>query len=202
VMSGDAGDSAPRARNRTGWTALFEPGSCVLRPRRLRRAAVVGNVEPMGGTYTVQRSATIKAPADRVYAHIVDFHKWSAWSPWEELDPDMQRTFSGADAGVGAEYAWSGNRKVGEGGMEITDATETSKIEMRLEFIKPFKASSTNVFSLDAADGGTNVTWTMTGDQTFLTRIMGIFRSMDKAIGPDFEKGLAKLGSVATADPG
>ena len=112
----------------------------------------------MGDTYTVQRSATISAPADRVYAHIVDFHNWAGWSPWEELDPDMQRTFSGTDAGVGAKYAWSGNRKVGQGGMEITDTTEPSNIELALNFIKPFKASSTNVFLLEAAGGSTNVT--------------------------------------------
>ena len=151
----------------------------------------------MADTYTVQRSTAIDAPPDQVYAHIVDFHHWAAWSPWEDMDPGMAKTYSGSDAGKGARYAWSGNRKVGQGNMEITEATEHSNIEIALEFIKPFKASNTTVFSLVPEGEGTNVTWAMTGRKTFMTRVMGIFKSMDSMIGPDFERGLGKLKATA-----
>lgn len=153
----------------------------------------------MSNTYTVQRSVTVNAPPGRVYPHIIDFHQWANWSPWDEMDPNMDKTFSGPDAGKGARYAWSGNRKVGKGNMEITDAAEASSVQIALEFLKPFKASNTTVFSLEPADDGTNVTWAMTGQKTFMTRVMGIFRSMDSMVGPDFEKGLIRLKAVAEA---
>ena len=154
----------------------------------------------MSDTYTVTRSATIEAPPEKVYAHIVDFHKWGGWSPWDEMDPDMNKTYAGADAGVGARYAWSGNRKVGQGKMEITRATEHSSIEIDLRFLKPFKATNVTLFSLEPAGAGTKVSWAMTGQKTLLTRVMGIFRSMDAMVGPDFERGLGKLKAVAESE--
>ncbi len=111
----------------------------------------------------------------------------------------MEKTYSGATTGVGSKYAWSGNRKVGQGNMEITDTQEPSSVTIALEFLKPFKASNTTVFSLEPAGEGTRVTWAMTGRKTLMTRVMGIFKSMDSMVGPDFERGLAKLKSVAEA---
>jgi len=70
-------------------------------------------------TYTVERSTTIDAPPERIYQHVANFHSWRDWSPWEGVDPDLRRTYSGPDIGSGATYAWAGNRKAGEGRMEI-----------------------------------------------------------------------------------
>ena len=89
----------------------------------------------MTDTYTVERTTTINAPADEVYAQIVDFHNWRNWSPWDGLDPNMQRSYSGADSGVGAGYSWSGNRKAGAGSMEIIDTVEPSSVQIALEFL-------------------------------------------------------------------
>ncbi len=151
----------------------------------------------MADTYTVERSTTIAAPAERVYGQLIDFHNWEAWSPWEELDPTMEKTYSGPDSGVGAKYAWTGNRKVGEGRMEIKNASEPDQVEIALQFLKPFKANNRTVFTLEPQGDSTNVTWAMTGKNTLMTRLMGIFKSMDAMVGPDFEKGLAKLKTVA-----
>lgn len=156
----------------------------------------------MSGTFTVERSATINAPASRVYARVIDFRQWAGWSPWDEMDPGMDKTFSGSDAGIGAKYGWSGNRKVGQGSMEIVDATEPSSIHIALDFVKPFKASNSTVFTLQSEGDATNVRWAMIGQKTFMTRVMGLFKSMDSMIGPDFEKGLSRLKSVAEADAG
>lgn len=150
----------------------------------------------MANTYTVERSTTIKVPAKPIYAQISDFHRWTAWSPWEDLDPDLRRTYSGPDSGPGAIYAWSGNRKAGEGRMEITEAVEPSRVRVALDFLKPFKSSNITTFDLRPEGEATRVIWTMTGPMTLMTRMMGIFKSMDKMIGPDFEKGLARLKAV------
>jgi uncharacterized protein YndB with AHSA1/START domain len=139
----------------------------------------------------------VQAPARTVYDLIADFRCWGEWSPWEDVDPDLQRTFSGAESGVGAVYEWSGNRKAGQGRMEITAADAPSRIQIALQFLKPFKSSNTTTFELQESGGATHVAWRMVGPKTFMTRLMGIFMSMDKMVGRDFEKGLAQLAAAA-----
>lgn len=149
--------------------------------------------------YTVERSTTIAATPQRVYEQLADFHNWTNWSPWEDVDPNLQRTYSGADSGTGAVYAWSGNRKAGQGRMEIIDAAEPSKVQIDLVFEKPWKARNDTVFAISPQGDGSHVTWTMTASKTLLTKVMGIFTSMDKMVGPDFEKGLARLKGTTEA---
>lgn len=150
-------------------------------------------------TFTIERTTTIDAPAATVYGLLADFHQWDRWSPWEDIDPQMQRTFSGAESGEGAVYEWAGNRKAGAGRMEITDASEAAVVTIDLRFLKPFKAHNTTTFTLNEDGGTTAVSWTMTGAKTLMTKVMGIFKSMDAMIGPDFEKGLAQLKAAAEA---
>ena len=147
-------------------------------------------------TYTVERAATIAAGPQQIYDRIADFHQWMAWSPWEDLDPDQQRTFSGAESGPGAKYAWSGNRKAGKGSMEIFRSSP-GEIAIALEFLKPFKSTSTTVFTFTPNGSETIVSWKMTGEQTGPMGLFGKFFNMEKLIGPDFEKGLARLKAVA-----
>ena len=146
-------------------------------------------------TFTVERSTTISAPASEVHARRANFHNWVDWSPWEGIDPNLQRAYSGPESGVGAAYAWKGARKVGEGNMTITDS-RPERIALDLNFLKPFKASNVTVFALVDDAAGTKVTWTMTGRKTFMSKIMGVFMSMDKLVGKDFDKGLAALKRV------
>jgi hypothetical protein len=148
--------------------------------------------------FEVKREATMDASRAAVYAHLVDFHRWRDWSPWEDLDPNLSRTYSGPDAGVGATYQWAGNRKAGAGRMEITRAEEPSQVQIALQFLKPFKSSNTITFDLVERDGRTHVTWRMVGPKTLMTKVMGLFTSMDKVVGKDFETGLDRLRDVAS----
>lgn len=152
-------------------------------------------------TFEVQRAATLPAAPAAVYERIADFHRWTEWSPWEGMDPDMSRTYSGPDSGVGATYAWSGNRKAGAGEMTITAAEPGQRVELDLNFIKPFRSVNKTIFELQDHDGQTHVTWTMRGPKSLMAKIMGIFMSMDKLIGKDFERGLEALGQAASSDP-
>ena len=142
--------------------------------------------------YTVVRTTHVAADPATVHALVDDFHQWQAWSPWEDLDPDLRRTYSGPDRGVGAHYAWQGNRKAGQGSMEITGSTP-ERIDLHLVFLKPFAATNTVWFDLTPADGGTAVEWGMRGEQKGLWGFVGRFLNMDKLVGKDFEKGLARL---------
>jgi uncharacterized protein YndB with AHSA1/START domain len=147
--------------------------------------------------FRVERSAEIAAPPAKVFALLQDFHEWPKWSPWEKLDPHMTRTHSGAAAGVGAKYAWKGDKKVGEGAMEILEAQAPTRLRIKLDFLVPFEAHNLTLFDLSAAGSGTRITWAMEGSQPFLFRLMCLFMSMDKMVGRDFEKGLAAMKSVA-----
>jgi hypothetical protein len=146
--------------------------------------------------FEVTRRTSIAADPARVHALVNDFRQWTAWSPWEDVDPDLERTYSGPDSGLGAHYAWSGNRKAGEGSMEITGSTP-ERIDIELSFLKPFKATNHVDLTLTPTGGGTDVVWRMTGAHQGLAKLVFRFMSMDKMVGPDFEKGLARLKSVA-----
>ncbi len=150
-----------------------------------------------GSTFEVVRTTNIAAPPDVIFGHLDDFHRWTDWSPWEAIDPTMWRGYEGAPSGTGAVYEWKGNRKAGEGRMEIIDSQAPSKLLISLEFRKPFSSKSTATFTLEPTGDTTAVTWSMTGPKTRMTRVMGVFMSMDKMMGPDFEKGLAQLKVVA-----
>jgi uncharacterized protein YndB with AHSA1/START domain len=148
-------------------------------------------------TYNVRRSVTIDAPPARIYDQIANFRKWPSWSPWEDIDPELKRDYSGAESGTGAVYAWSGNRKAGQGRMEITDGTPPSRVQIDLVFEKPWKARNDTFFTIEPQGAGSLVTWSITGKNTVMTKVMGIFKSMDKFLGPDFEKGLSRLKATA-----
>src|ERR1044071_3437963 len=118
-------------------------------------------------TFHIERSTTMAAPPDVAFAQVNDFHAWSAWSPWEKLDPGMKRTFEGSPSGAGAVYSWIGNDKVGEGRMTMQTSQKPSFIAIKLEFIKPFAATNTATFTFVPAGEGTKVTWAMDGEKNF-----------------------------------
>jgi len=163
---------------------------------------VVASTRP--STFRIERSTRIAAPMLQVAEQIDDFRAWQRWSPWENIDPSMQRTFSGADAGVGAIYEWDSKGKAGAGRMEITEmraGPELGLISIKLDFLKPLKASNTAEFTLTPTDAGTDLTWAMFGTSLYVSKVMGLFVDIDKMVGKDFEAGLAALKRNAEAAP-
>lgn len=147
--------------------------------------------------FSVERRVHISAPPAKVYALVSDFHHWTEWSPWEKLDPGMTRTHSGAASGVGAVYAWTGNDDVGAGRMEITAVQAPGQVDIKLDFLRPFESSNTTRFTLKPVADGTEFVWTMQGPMPYISKLISVFVSMDRMIGPDFEAGLKNLKAVA-----
>ncbi len=147
-------------------------------------------------TFTVERRATIHAEPHTIFALLNDFHEWGKWSPWEHLDPNMTRTHGGPDSGVGASYAWSGNKRAGQGRMEILKSEPPSRLEIDLSFIKPFPSKNITTFTLTPTGGGTEVHWHMQGPASLMTKVFDMLMNMDKMVGKDFEQGLANLKKV------
>ena len=160
-------------------------------------AGVLGFAMTKPDSIHVQRTTKIKAPPDKIFPLINDFHSWSSWSPWEKVDPAMKRTHSGTASGKGAVYEWDGNSQVGKGRMEITDASAPSKVTIKLDFLKPIEGHNTAEFTLEPEGDSTNVTWAMRGPTPFLSKVMQVFISMDSMLGKEFDTGLANMKSAA-----
>jgi hypothetical protein len=161
--------------------------------------ALIAMTKP--AAFTVERRTVINAPSATVFANVSDFHKWGAWSPWEHLDPQMKKTYSGPATGPGSTYAWTGNSDVGEGRMTVLESKPNEELKVKLEFIKPFEATNMTVYALKPVGEGTEVTWSMDGENSFMGKVMSVFADMDKMIGHDFETGLANLKRVSESAP-
>ena len=144
-------------------------------------------------TFSVQRATAVRAPPETIFSLINDFHRWGTWSPYENKDPAMKRSYSGADSGKGAVYGWEGNKNVGSSRMEILDASAPSKIVIKLDFFTPFEGHNTAEFTMLPQGDATSVTWLMHGPAPFMSKVMQVFMNMDNMIGKDFEMGLANL---------
>jgi hypothetical protein len=160
--------------------------------------AIVGFAATRADNFTIERAARIKATPDKIHAQIQDFRRWQAWSPWENLDPALTRTLSGAPSGKGAVYDWAGNSQVGTGRMEILEAAP-QKIVIKLDFLKPFEAHNTAEFTLAPDGDATRVTWVMHGSRPLMAKVVCLFMDMDKMVGGNFETGLASLKKLTEA---
>jgi len=162
--------------------------------------ALAGFIATRPDTFSVQRTATMKASPDIAFALVNDFRRWGGWSPWEKMDPAMKKSFEGAESGVGAKYSWSGNDQVGEGRMTIEESKPSELVRTKLEFIKPFESTNTTSFTFKPEGELVSVTWKMEGTNTFMGKAFSVFMDMDGMIGKDFEKGLAAMKTLAEAE--
>ena len=172
---------------------MFEIIAIVAVALAIAIAAVLILAATKPDRFSVQRAITVKAPPETIFPLIDDFHQWGSWSPYEHKDPAMKRSFSGAESGKGAVYAWDGNKNVGSGRMEILDASAPAKIVIKLDFFTPFEGHNTAEFTMLPQGDGTSLTWLMHGPAPFMAKIMHVFLNIDRMVGKDFEIGLANL---------
>jgi carbon monoxide dehydrogenase subunit G len=149
--------------------------------------------------FRIERSTAIKATPEQVFTQLNNFKHWLNWSPWEKLDPNLKRDFSGPESGVGAVYDWQGNKKVGKGRMEIIESSEPGILRVQLDFIEPFAANNIAEFSLQQTDNTTHINWAMTGKHVYMWKVMGLLMNMDKMVGKNFEDGLSNLKQLCEA---
>ncbi|CAN7563290.1 SRPBCC family protein [Variovorax sp. LjRoot84] len=161
-------------------------------------AALLGWAATKPDTFRVERSTTIKAPPGKILPLISDFRNWRAWSPYENLEPEMKRTLSGPPSGKGAVYAWEGEGKAGAGRMEITEVVApASRVKIQLDFSKPFESHNTAEFTMQPEGDATKLTWAMYGPNPYMAKLMQVFFDMDTMVGKDFETGLGNLKTAA-----
>ena len=172
----------------------------------IKTLAVVGLLAIVGvlvlaalqpNTFRVQRSITIKAPAEKIFPLINDLGRFNTWNPFTKKDPNLRGSYSGAASGTGAVYRFDGDKNVGQGSIEITDSSVPRRVSMRLHMVRPIEASNDIEFTLEPQGDATQVTWAIQGKSPYVAKILHLFVSMDRMIGGDFEAGLASLKAEA-----
>jgi len=152
--------------------------------------------------FRVSRSSVLPVAPSIVFPHVNELRKWEAWSPWARLDPDAKNTFEGPPAGTGAVMCWAGNKNVGEGSMTITESRPNELVRFRLEFLKPFKGTNTAEFEFKPQGDHTHVTWSMYGENNFMSKVINLFINCEKMVGGQFEQGFANLNEVVETEKG
>ena len=148
-------------------------------------------------SFRIQRSTTIAAPPDKVFALINDLRQFNTWNPFAKLDPQNAITYDAVTTGVGGAYTWQGE-KSGAGRMQIAESVPAQRVTAKLDFTKPFEAHNMVDFTVQTqGDKGSTVTWAMHGPMPYMNRLMTVFFDMDKTVGKDFEAGLANLKALA-----
>jgi hypothetical protein len=150
----------------------------------------------LSNSFQVKRSLRISASPDKIFPLINNMRGMNRWNPFAEADPNIKITYTGPESGKGARYEWTGNSKVGEGSLEITDASAPSRVTLKLDMLKPMEGHNTVVFTLAPSSDGTDVTWAMSGERPFIGKVMGVVCNMDRMVGGQFDKGLAKLKAI------
>ncbi len=147
-------------------------------------------------TFRVESSLDIHAPAQKIFPILEDLKQQQQWSTWDQMDPTMKREYSGADRGVGSVYAWDSG-KMGAGRQEIVGVTPNERVDIKIDFFRPFRANNKTEFLLRPAGNGTNVTWAMFGPAPFIHRVMHVVMRSDKMVATEFAKGLLQLKALA-----
>jgi len=159
-------------------------------------AAVLAVAALQPDSFSLQRSTSIAATPERLYPLIADMKAFNTWNPWLRKDPSSELTYQGQPGGVGSAYAWR-SAQLGAGRMEVTELAPNGRVAMKLQFFEPMAATNAVVFSLQPQGTQTGVTWTMSGPMPYLSKLICLFVSMDRMVGPDFEAGLANLKAEA-----
>jgi hypothetical protein len=148
--------------------------------------------------FRVERSATLAASPQALFEHVNDHRKFSVWNPFMKLDPNVKNIYSGPDSGVGAVCTWDGNKEVGAGSCTIVESKPGELVRCRMDWKRPMEGTATVDFTFKPNGDKTIVTWAMYGQNGFMGKLVSLFIDCDKMCGPQFEKGLASLGEVAT----
>jgi uncharacterized protein YndB with AHSA1/START domain len=145
---------------------------------------------------TVTRELAISASPEKLFPYINNSRKSYEWMPWSEGDSDIKIEYSGPAEGLGAKSSWEG-KQMGVGNSEVVESITNQIVKTKLSYTEPFAMSQLAEISLLPTNGGTVVKWSVSGQNNFFFRLMGIFVDCDKMIGGEFEKGLKKLKTLA-----
>jgi hypothetical protein len=155
--------------------------------------AFLGYVSTRPGQFHYERNGVINASADKIFPYLSSFKEGAAWSPYEKKDLQMKKIFTGTDGQVGATMAFEGNKEVGSGKLEMLKIVPNEVVEIRLTMLEPVRGESLVQYKLTPVDGGTQFSYSMSGESGFLGKLMSTVIDCEKMVGDDFSIGIANL---------
>ena len=147
--------------------------------------------------YLVFREISIQAAPERVFSFFNSARRTESWMPWSAMDPQMKMSYSGPEEGVGSKASWDSPGKMGTGSSTIVESVENRSVKVDLEYVKPFQMHQVAEISIRPSGGQSVVRWSVSGKSGFVGKAMSLVMNCDKMIGGSFEKGLAKLKTLA-----
>jgi uncharacterized protein YndB with AHSA1/START domain len=148
-------------------------------------------------TMMVSRELLINATPETIFPLINHSKRTNEWMPWVEMDKELVMNYSGPEEGVGSIASWDSKGQMGTGKAEIVASFANQSVQTQLTYTKPMNMSQLAEITLTPSGTGTVVRWSVTGENSFLCRLMTTFMNMDKMVGGQFEQGLAKLKTLA-----
>lgn len=160
---------------------------------------IIGLIAPKD--FKMERSTEIAVSREAAYAYLSDFHNMPEWSPWSDLDTAQVVTYFGEPGTVGHGYSWKGNKQVGAGKMTYTALNPGAQLDYHLDFLEPFASQADGFYRLEDSNGKTKVSWGFSSHFGFIESVFMYFMSMEKMMGPDFEKGLSRMKKALETKP-
>lgn len=146
--------------------------------------------------FRVSRALAMNAAPAAIFPHINNLSAWNAWSPWAKMDPECKTVLEGPAEGVGCILRWDGDKRVGAGSMTITASVPNERVEIQLDFLRPFKGTSHATLALEAQASQTLVTWSMHGRNNFIGKAVSCVMNCEKIVGAQYQKGLENMRAI------
>lgn len=150
----------------------------------------------------IERTASINAPAEVVFAQIVSFENQNKWSPWADMDSTMTYEIEGEDGTLNAIYRWAGDPdKTGKGEMSFTNIEENKRVDNHLKFFEPWENEADASLILNPGDDGTEVTWTFNTTIPFPGNVFMALQGGASEMNESFDHGLELLKEICEKEP-
>ncbi|GAB3419558.1 SRPBCC family protein [Niabella aquatica] len=145
--------------------------------------------------FSITREVVINKPIAEVFNYVKYIKNQDNFSVWNQLDPNMKKSYSGTDGTPGFVYAWEGNKDVGKGEQEIKAIEENKRVDIELRFKEPMEGTNQSAIITTPVDAGkTKVQWGFYGSSPYPFNLMNL--CMGSMVGGDLQKNLDNLKNV------
>jgi len=145
--------------------------------------------------HRIERSVVIYKATPEVFNYIAHIKNQIHYNVWVQADPNLKQDFIGTDGTVGFINTWNGNKKAGEGRQEIINIIPNDRIDLQLQFFRPFKSTMNgSTITKDLLDGSTKVTSIVYGISNYPMNLMNLV--MNGLLGKDIDANLNNMKAI------
>lgn len=145
----------------------------------------------------------LEAAPEQVFVQINNLKNWENWSPWHDMDPNMELTYAEDYIGEGGSYTWKSDKQgVGNGAAIIEESVPNEKVVTILKFEGYEDDDTRSAYLIEPTDAGSEVTWTFQSEHKakwpWAIYWNAMMRSMIKK---SYAKGLGNIDAYIKENP-